>query len=160
MPLAFPLLGRAHLLETGAPRPQHPGVARIRRPLPAKRRGHGFAAGANRHQHAYGSFVLHDRRRHGAMGTGRDRRSWRKGNVMRPFCRVVRKVGRWVPPPRKPEVGLDPKALIAKRLRAGMTQGQLAMHLGVSPRTLWNWEAGITRPTQDFWARVNAFLGP
>ena len=84
---------------------------------------------------------------------------WRKGCVMRPFCHVVRKVGRWVPPRQQIEVTFDPKALITKRLGAGMTQRQLSLHLGVSPRTLWNWEAGVTSPTREFWPRVDAFIG-
>jgi DNA-binding transcriptional regulator YiaG len=71
---------------------------------------------------------------------------------------VVRKVGRRVPPRHQTETDFDPKVLITKRLGAGMTQKQLAVHLGVSPRSLWNWEAGTTTPTPEFWPRVHAFL--
>lgn len=77
---------------------------------------------------------------------------------MRPFCRVVRKVGRRVPPRQYIQAMFDSKALARKRMDAGYTQQQLARELGVSPRTLHNWETGATSPEPAFWHRLNAFL--
>lgn len=39
--------------------------------------------------------------------------------------------------------------LAAARVNKGLTQKEAAKALGVSPRTLWQWENGITVPKAD-----------
>lgn len=47
----------------------------------------------------------------------------------------------------------------AARERAGLTQGQLAQRLGVTQRTVGNWERGATVPKSRA-AAIRAFLAP
>ena len=78
--------------------------------------------------------------------------------LLRPFCRVVRKVTRGDSPPEAVRKVFDSKQLIDKRLQAGMTQVQLAERLGVSSRSISNWETGATLPTPEFWATLATLL--
>lgn len=77
----------------------------------------------------------------------------RKGTVLRPCCHLVKTVtrGDLNPPPFAPP-DFAPKLLITKRKEAGLTRQQLADRLGVSARTVMNWETGRTRPCLPLWA--------
>jgi DNA-binding transcriptional regulator YiaG len=39
------------------------------------------------------------------------------------------------------------------RLSANLSQADLAQKLGICKKTLWNWEAGLTKPGRKFWSR-------
>jgi DNA-binding XRE family transcriptional regulator len=79
---------------------------------------------------------------------------------MRPFCRLLFKAIRYDSPPFSQNSQELAKALIGGRLQARQSQEKLAAKLGVSYKTLKNWERGRTRPTAKFWPRIRALLEP
>ncbi len=81
---------------------------------------------------------------------------------MRPFCRLVLKAVRRDSPPFEFNGQPLRKFLVDFRLQADMTQETMAANLGVSAKTLKNWEAGRTTPTRKLWPciyRLKAVLG-
>lgn len=69
--------------------------------------------------------------------------AWRKGLFPRPFCHLmIRAIRHDSPPPSE----FISKLLLDKRLHANLTQKQLASKLGVSVKTVKNWESGRTKP--------------
>jgi transcriptional regulator with XRE-family HTH domain len=51
------------------------------------------------------------------------------------------------------------KLLLDKRLAAGLTQKEVAKRLGVSARTLKNWEHNRNKPAKSLWPQIHQFLG-
>jgi DNA-binding XRE family transcriptional regulator len=66
---------------------------------------------------------------------------------MHPFCHLLLKATRVDPPPFD-EPGRIQQFLKNRRSEAHLTQADLAEKLGVCKKTLWNWEAGLTKPTR------------
>ena len=52
----------------------------------------------------------------------------------------------------------ESRMLMSNKMRAGLTQVQLAQRLGVSPRSVSNWETGATLPAPEVWGRLTGFL--
>ena len=48
------------------------------------------------------------------------------------------------------------KRMKAIRVYVGLTQDEMAVRLGVTARTIANYESGYTLPTVDVWDRINA----
>lgn len=92
-------------------------------------------------------------------GRARCRHSWRKGRVLRPCCHLVKwaTTGDLNPPPSAlPD--FTPKILITKRKLCGLTRQQLADQLGVSARTVLNWETGRTKPSGALWTLTKGVI--
>jgi DNA-binding XRE family transcriptional regulator len=85
-------------------------------------------------------------------------KGWRKGVFMRPFCHLVIKAIRVDSPPCKRNRKELAEALRDHRSRLRLVQGELATRLGVSLKTLKNWERGRTRPAVKFWPGIRALL--
>jgi len=77
---------------------------------------------------------------------------------MRPFCHLVFKAIRVDSPPCNQSREELAKALRGLRSTLNLVQHEMAKKLGVSLKTLKNWERGRTRPASKFWAGVRAFL--
>ena len=77
---------------------------------------------------------------------------------MRSFCHLVLKAVRVDSPPL--EFGGRPfrKLLVESRLEAKLTQNSLAAKLGVSLKTLKNWEAGRSTPKREFWTSIRRLI--
>jgi len=72
---------------------------------------------------------------------------------MHPFCRLLLKAVRVDSPPFD-EHGRIKQLLSKRRSEANLTQEKLAENLGICKKTLWNWEAGLTKPSQSLWAKI------
>ncbi len=53
-------------------------------------------------------------------------------------------------PYEKPDLRFNPAWLRASRMRMGLPAGEFAEMLGVSARTIYNWENGVTRPGEKY----------
>ena len=81
-----------------------------------------------------------------------------EGVGSRPFCCLTLTALRPDQPPWTRAATPLPTLLQTQRLQRGLTQHQLARRLGVSRRTLLNWELGLTSPTPSLWPRLNQLL--
>jgi hypothetical protein len=81
-------------------------------------------------------------------------KGWRKGGVTRPFCHLLLKTIRVDSPPFAPNGKALHKLLLERRLEAKLTQEALATRLGVSLRTVKNWERGRNKPLKRFWPGI------
>jgi ribosome-binding protein aMBF1 (putative translation factor) len=78
---------------------------------------------------------------------------------MRPFCHLVIKATRWDSPPQAQDGLQLHKLLLQERLTMGIARQMLAAELGVSARTIKNWEHGWTRISSSSRRRIRSFLG-
>jgi len=69
---------------------------------------------------------------------------------MHPICHLLLKAVRVDSPPFD-EPGRIEQLLKNRRSEANLSQSQLAEKLGICEKTLWNWEAGLTKPGRKFW---------
>ncbi len=74
---------------------------------------------------------------------------------MHPFCQLLLKAIRVDSPPFN-EPGYIEQVLKNHRLAANLSQVDLARKLGVSRKTLQNWEGGFSNPTKKFWPLLTA----
>jgi DNA-binding XRE family transcriptional regulator len=86
-------------------------------------------------------------------------KGWRKGWFLNPFCHLVIKAIRHDSPPFCNQQMQLCKLLLEKRLAAGATQNEFAKRLGVSARTLKNWEHNRNKPTKPRWFQIYQLLG-
>jgi DNA-binding XRE family transcriptional regulator len=49
--------------------------------------------------------------------------------------------------------------LLLKRIKADLSQSEVAKKAGVSVRTMWQWEHGIICPNEDHWQILKSILG-
>ena len=84
--------------------------------------------------------------------------SWRKGWFLNPFCHLVIKTIRVDSPPCQNSTQSFAKSLIKYRLESGFSTITLAAKLGVSLRTLKNWEYGWTQPNRRFWKAIHSLI--
>jgi DNA-binding transcriptional regulator YiaG len=77
---------------------------------------------------------------------------------MRPFCHLVLRAIRVVPPPWLNDPSALSVSLKKCRLQAKLSQRQLAAKLGVHMETLGSWERGQAKPERRFWAGLQALL--
>jgi DNA-binding transcriptional regulator YiaG len=75
---------------------------------------------------------------------------------MHPICQLLLKATRVDSPPfDKP--GSIAQFRKSRRSEANLSQSDLAEKLGLCKKTVWNWEAGLTKPTGKLWQAVVAF---
>jgi DNA-binding XRE family transcriptional regulator len=74
---------------------------------------------------------------------------------MRPFCHLMIKATRVDSPPCHLTIA---HLLKQYRNKLSLSQMQLAQNLGVSRKTLQNWENGRTNPSKCFWHSIRALL--
>ncbi|MGD0615300.1 MAG: helix-turn-helix domain-containing protein [Verrucomicrobiota bacterium] len=79
------------------------------------------------------------------------RANWRKGSFLNPFCHLVIRAVRWDSPPGADGQPSLSRLLIDYRAGSDLTQELLAAQLGVSLKTVQNWERGRTKPCRTFW---------
>ena len=72
---------------------------------------------------------------------------------MHPFCHLLLKAIRADSPPFD-EPGRIEQLLKDHRLETKLSQGELAEKLGICKKTLWNWEAGLTKPAKKLWHEI------
>lgn len=63
------------------------------------------------------------------------------------------------PPEQATLARYSAKGLNAQRQRLGLSGPEMALLLGVSPQTIYNWEAGKSRPRQQQMAAIAAVRG-
>ena len=83
---------------------------------------------------------------------------WRKGWFMHPFCHLVIKGTRYDSPPLTYHGRPLAEALAQVRSRFHITQLGLAARLGISLKTLQNWERGRSKPNRQFWTSIRRLL--
>lgn len=77
---------------------------------------------------------------------------------MHPFCSLLIKAVRHDSPPFAVNGKPVGQLLVKKRVAAGLTQEALAERLGVSRKTLQNWERDRTKPIRRFWTAIRSTL--
>ena len=77
---------------------------------------------------------------------------------MRPFCHLVLKAVRVDSPPWECNGAPLRKLLLEQRLQSRLTQDLLAAKLGVSLKTIKNWESGRSKPTREFWPTIQQLI--
>ena len=68
---------------------------------------------------------------------------------MRPFCHLMLKAIRVDSPPLDFDGGPVRKLLLESRRQSKLTPNAMAAKLGVSPKTIKNWEAGRSTPSRE-----------
>jgi DNA-binding XRE family transcriptional regulator len=86
------------------------------------------------------------------------RQTWGKRSFLRPFCQLLIKAIRHDSPPIDNQKTALCK-LLDKRLAAGLRQKELSTTLGVSVRSLKNWEHNSNLPTESLWPQIQHVLG-
>jgi DNA-binding XRE family transcriptional regulator len=98
----------------------------------------------------------------GADGTGfaifLGRISWRRGTLLHPFCRLVLRAVRVVPPPWVLDPTIRSQTLKNYRLQAKLSQMALANKLGVTLSAVARWEQGKATPNRKTWRALWALL--
>jgi DNA-binding XRE family transcriptional regulator len=77
---------------------------------------------------------------------------------MRLFCHLVIKGVRVDPPPLGLDRSLLAQLIAAHRTKAGIPQKTMAAQLGVSLKTLQNWERGTTTPIRRYWPTLRTLV--
>lgn len=78
---------------------------------------------------------------------------------MRPFCDLTLRAIRVASAPTDRIQGQPiRKLLVDHRLQTGLNQKSLKTKLGVSLKTLQNWERGNTKPLKRFWPAIASLL--
>ena len=83
---------------------------------------------------------------------------WRRGTLMHPFCHLVLRAIRVVPPPWINDLTTLSEALRKYRMQANLSQKTLAAKLGVTVGTLGTWERGQATPGRQSWLGLRALL--
>jgi len=83
-----------------------------------------------------------------------------EGSFLNPYCHLVIKAIRNDSPLLGSKKVEFCKLLLQKRLDTGFTQSEFAKRLGVSIRTLKNWEHNRNKPSRSVWAHVKPLLNP
>jgi DNA-binding transcriptional regulator YiaG len=87
----------------------------------------------------------------------------RVDTLERQLARVGKKIakeeGELAPEVMVHQVRFSAKGLRAQRKRLGLSAGDFAVLVGVSPQTIYNWEAGSTRPRSDQLTAIAAVRG-
>ena len=77
-------------------------------------------------------------------------RQWESGQRFPDAIATQRKVSAWlreeIPPDAVGADEIDGEVIRSERLRRGMSSGELATHLRVSRRSIYDWEKGKVRP--------------
>jgi DNA-binding XRE family transcriptional regulator len=77
---------------------------------------------------------------------------------MRPFCQLVFKAIRVDSPPSPRDRQELSNSLTEYRSKSGLTQREMAARVGVSRKTLQNWERGRTKPTRHIWTALSSVV--
>ena len=77
---------------------------------------------------------------------------------LRPFCQLVLRAVRMDSPPCGHNRQQLANSLTGYRANEKLTQAEFVAKIGVSRKTLQNWEAGRTRPIGKFWREIRSLL--
>jgi DNA-binding XRE family transcriptional regulator len=84
--------------------------------------------------------------------------NWRRGTLLHPFCRLVLRAVRGVPPPWVIDPASRSETLRNYRLQANLSQTALAAKLGVTLSAVARWEQGKATPSRESWRALSALL--
>jgi hypothetical protein len=84
--------------------------------------------------------------------------SWRRGTLLHPFCHLVLRAIRVVPPPWVNDPSNLSETLRKYRLQANLSQTALASKVGVTLSAVGRWERGKATPNKRSWSGLRALL--
>lgn len=93
-----------------------------------------------------------------ACGENSQEENWRRGTLLHPFCHLVLRAVRVVPPPWVLDPTIRSQTLRNYRLQANLSQTALAAKLGVTLSAVARWEQGKATPNRESWTALQALL--
>ena len=81
---------------------------------------------------------------------------WRRGTLVHPFCHLVLRAIRVVPPPWINQPGTLSQYLREYRVKENLSQKSLASRLGVTLSAVSRWERGKAMPKRESWAALHS----